>query len=120
LQIQKLLLGTLFLFIYNFNNNFILIIFFENSFGNESLSYTSDSREFQRIGGVVQNVEERTKSNNRIKQMKADLTLANFTLGDEIPEYQSIAHAAMDNAKEMAGEGEFNRIFYQNRLSNKK
>lgn len=45
--------------------------------------------------------------------MKADLTLANFTLGDEIPEYQSCAHAAMNNAKEKAGEGKKLKNYYR-------
>lgn len=46
---------------------------------------------------------ERAAQKQRIKQMKADLTVTNFALGDERPEYESVNHAAMAEAERFKG-----------------
>ena len=42
------------------------------------------------------NADDRAEQHQRLKTMKANLTRANFTLGDEIPEYKSTNHLAME------------------------
>eukprot|EP01038_Epipyxis_sp_PR26KG_P013503 gene13503-18117_t len=69
------------------------------NFGNEIVNYTSDAKEQQSRGVGGNSVEERMAQAARIKKMKADLTVTNFKLGDEIPTYQSVNQLAMKAAE---------------------
>lgn len=72
------------------------------SFGNEKINYISDARENQSKGGTVASLEERNAQKQVLKDMKAALTTTNFMLGDEQPQYSSVARDAMamsDNFK---------------------
>jgi hypothetical protein len=63
------------------------------------VNYLSDTMENQiKCSGYV-SLEERKKQTERIRAMKADLTTTNFTLGDEIPHYESVNHQAMAAAE---------------------
>jgi hypothetical protein len=75
------------------------------NFGNESINYISDAAETQLAckGGL--SAEDRNTQKERIKKMKADLTLTNFKLGDEVPEYVSINSTAMGEANRFKGVG---------------
>ena len=74
------------------------------SFGNESVNYQTDAKASQLKSGGG-SVEERAANAQRIKQMKAELTVTNFSLGDEKPEYESVNHAAMAAAETFKGTG---------------
>jgi len=65
------------------------------SFGNERVRYVSDAMETQMAGGAPPTTEERAAQAERVRKMKADLTLTNFTLGDEVPVYSSVNREAM-------------------------
>jgi len=60
------------------------------NFGNEKVNYISDSKENQMKCQGGNSAEERAAQAYRIKKMKADLTVTNFSLGDEIPAYESV------------------------------
>lgn len=65
------------------------------NFGNENVNYISDAQENQLKcqGGATPG--ERARQREVIRKMKADLTLTNFCLGDEVPEYSSVNADAM-------------------------
>lgn len=76
-------------------------------FGNASVDYQSDARSSQ--NNVMQgfDVEERQAQGKRNKDMKAQLTRANFSLGDEKVDYDSTAHSGLRNgANGMGGRQE--------------
>jgi len=75
------------------------------NFGNESINYISDAAENQLAcsGGI--SAEDQSTQKDRIKKMKADLTLTNFRLGDETPDYISSNSAAMGEANRFKGVG---------------
>lgn len=65
------------------------------NFGNEHINYISDAQENQLKcqGGATP--AERARQRETIKKMKADLTVTNFCLGDEVPDYSSVNSDAM-------------------------
>lgn len=65
------------------------------SFGNEVVNYISDAKENQTKGGTVPTPAERAAQKDRLKSMKAALSRTNFQLGDETPQYSSVARDAM-------------------------
>ena len=66
-------------------------------FGNASVDYQSDARSSQ--SNVMQgyDIDERNAQGKRNKDMKSQLTRANFSLGDEKVDYDSTAHAGLRN-----------------------
>lgn len=73
------------------------------SFGNEKVVYISDTMENQTKASAVTTAEERALQAQRIKQMKADLTTTNFSLGNETPLYASVNQDAMRNGEKYYG-----------------
>jgi len=65
------------------------------NFGNEKINYISDAKENQLKCTGGNSVEERAAQSQRIKKMKADLTVTNFNLGDEVPEYESVNQSTL-------------------------
>jgi len=73
------------------------------SFGNEKVVYMSDTMENQNKASAPPTAEERAAQAHRIKQMKADLTTTNFSLGNETPLYASVNQDAMRNGEKYYG-----------------
>ena len=74
------------------------------SFGTHQINYESDAMEEQKkiLNGVP--TAERMAQLERNNVMKKALTKTSFTLGDEVPEYESIVHQEMrKTAKELEG-----------------
>jgi len=67
--------------------------------------YISDAQANQRLGGEPATPAERAAQTARIKDMKAALTVTNFSLGDEVPVYASVNREAMDLAIKFKGVG---------------
>ena len=66
------------------------------SFGRESVDYTSDTvRNSQNVGPGSTSVAGRAEQADRIKAMKKALTTTSFTLGDQVPSYESVNHEEM-------------------------
>jgi hypothetical protein len=72
-------------------------------FGNAPVNYQSDARSSQ--SNVMQgfDVDERKAQGKRNKDMKQQLTRANFSLGDEKVDYDSTAHAGLRNGADGLG-----------------
>ena len=64
-------------------------------FGNSNVDYQSDAHSSQNNVMQGYDVEERRVQGQRNKEMKQQLTRANFSLGDEKVEYDSIAHEGL-------------------------
>jgi len=76
-------------------------------FGNAVTNYQSDARSSQNNVMEGFDVEERRIQGQRNKDMKQQLTRANFSLGDEKVEYESVAHSDLrDGCKDGGGRQE--------------
>jgi len=69
-------------------------------FGNESVEYLSDAHAQQKTAKAGFDVAERKAQLERNKIMKADLTRANFSLGDEKVDYETTTKAGVRAAAE--------------------
>ncbi|CAE7695219.1 unnamed protein product, partial [Symbiodinium microadriaticum] len=64
-------------------------------FGNDSVEYMSDAHSQQKAAKAGFDVEERKAQLERNKVMKADLTRANFSLGDEKVDYDTTTKSSV-------------------------
>jgi hypothetical protein len=72
-------------------------------FGNASVSYLSDARSSQNSVMKGYDVDELQAQGKRNKDMKKQLTAANFSLGDEKVDYDSTSHAGLRSGCEGSG-----------------
>ena len=64
-------------------------------FGNDKVNYLTDAKECLKNGSVDASPAERAEQLARISKMKADLTVTNFSLGDERPLYETTTARAL-------------------------
>lgn len=73
-------------------------------FGTDQVNYQTDAAETQRRSLAASNPSDRIAQAARIVKMKADLTVTNFSLGDQIPLYETSTQRALTAAILKPGE----------------
>lgn len=73
-------------------------------FGSDPVNYQTDAAETQRRSLAANNSSDRVAQAARVLKMKADLTVTNFSLGDQIPLYETSTQRALTAAVMKPGE----------------